>query len=270
MEKKYDTISIEAIINEKMGPKAKYIPKFLIRWFEDFLHLDYINGGIQNDYKGAEFCRETIKYLGVTIEVEGLENLDNVNGRYTIASNHPLGAIDGVTMGMIFGEKFDGNIGFLANDFLMYLKGLAPICVPISKIGSQARNLPKLLNEAFESEKHIIIFPAGLCSRKIKGQVTDLPWTKTFIQKSVQNKRDVVPVHFIGENSPRFYRIANICKFLKLKFNIAMLFLPDEMYRSRGKTFKVKIGKPIPYQTFDSSKSATEWAQYVREIAINL
>jgi hypothetical protein len=44
-----------------------------------------------------------------------------------------------------------------------------------------------------------------------------------------------------------------------------MILLPDEMYRSQGNTYTVKIGKPIPWQTFDKSKSPTQWGEWVRE-----
>ena len=111
----------------------------------------------------------------------------------------------------------------------------------------------------------MLMFPAGVCSRKIKGEIHDLPWKKTFISKSVETHRDVVPIHFSGRNSDRFYRIANICKTFNLKFNVAMLFLVDEMYRNVHKTFRIAIGKPIPWQTFDKSKTPAQWAQYVQD-----
>ena len=57
---------------------------------------------------------------------------------------------------------------------------------------------------------------------------------------------------------------------LGLKFNIAMLYLADEMFKNMNKTFKVTIGKPIPWQTFDKSKSPGEWAQHVKEIVYSL
>ena len=82
--------------------------------------------------------------------------------------------------------------------------------------------------------------------------------------KSVTTQRDVVPIHFIGRNSDRFYSIAEWCKRLRLKFNLAMLFLPDEMYRGRHGEYKVIIGKPIPWTVFDKSKSPQQWAQEVR------
>jgi len=117
----------------------------------------------------------------------------------------------------------------------------------------------------FNSQNHMLMFPAGLCSRKQKGVIRDLPWKKTFITKSVETKRDVVPIHFSGRNSERFYRLANICKALRLKVNIAMLFLVDEMYRNRHKSFRIAIGKPIPWQTFDKTRTPLQWAQWVKD-----
>lgn len=121
----------------------------------------------------------------------------------------------------------------------MTLPGLAPLCIPINKTGRQSRDFPRMVEAGFASGHHMVVFPAGLCSRKIDGRIQDLPWTKTFITKSVQTKRDVVPMYFSGRNSERFYRIANICKALRLRFNLAMLFLPDEMFRNRGNTFEL-------------------------------
>jgi hypothetical protein len=75
----------------------------------------------------------------------------------------------------------------------------------------------------------------------------------------------VIPVHFSGHNSDRFYNIARLCKKFNLKFNFAMLYLVDEMYKNVGKKFTVSFGEPIPWQTFtDKSKSHAEWAQWVQ------
>lgn len=114
------------------------------------------------------------------------------------------------------------------------------------------------------------MFPAGLCSRKNNGIIRDIPWSKTFITKSVEAQRDVVPIHFGGRNSARFYALAHLCKRLGLRFNFAMLFLVDEMYRNVHQTFTVTIGKPIPWQTFDKSKTPMEWAHFVENKVYDL
>jgi len=257
-------IDLDKVVAAKFP--GKKIPKWFINWMKRFIHQDFLNPMATKGYEGVEFCAESIKYLDVTLEVEGLENVVVPEGaKLTFVSNHPLGGVDGVAIASIVGEHFGNNVKLMVNDFLMAIKGLEPICIPINKTGGQARSLPGLVKEAYESDNNMIVFPAGLCSRKIKGKIQDLPWGKNFVQMSVATDRWVIPIHFIGRNSNRFYNVANLCKMLGIKFNIAMLFLPDELYRNQHKTFKIIFGKPIPPTTFDKSKNAAEWAAWVRE-----
>ena len=262
-------IDIDSILNTKAGKKARYVPRFVRNWLKRIAHQDEINEHLAatSDIKGVPWLDATVKYLDMQIEVHGLENLpdDSDGSRFTFVSNHPLGGPDGIALGHILGNHYDGRIRYLVNDLLMNLPGLAPLCIPINKTGKQSRDLPRLVEAVFQSDNHVIMFPAGLCSRKQKGIIRDLPWGKACVQKSVQHHRDIVPIHFVGQNSPRFYRVANLCKALHLKFNLAMLFLPDEMYRSRGQHYTVHIGTPIPWQTFDRSRSAKEWAQWLQD-----
>lgn len=263
-------IDVEEIVRSKAGSKYKYIPRPVISWLKHILHQDevnqYLNGRARGKY-GMEWLDECVAYLEMNLDVRGLDALpDNTGGHYyTIVSNHPLGGEDGVALGSILCHKYDSRIKYLVNDILMNLDGLAPLCIPINKTGSQSRNFPKMVDAAFQSDNNVLMFPAGLCSRKQNGEIRDLDWKKTFITKSIEYHRDVIPVHFSGRNSERFYNIANMCKRLNLKVNIAMLFLVDEMYKNVGKSFTVTFGQPIPWQTFDSTRSHIEWAQWVKD-----
>ena len=262
-EKNVQTLDVAAIIKAKAGAKANKIPAWGYRLIEKFIHQDFINSYLEEGREGVDFCQGALDRLRVKITVKGIENIPE-SGRFTFVSNHPLGAVDGVTMGAILGEKYNGNSKFLANSLLMNIKAIAPLFIPVNKLGGQARDLSRLIDEAFAGSDQMIMFPAGLCSRKIDGKIQDIPWGKAFINKSVEHGRDIIPVHFIGVNSRRFYRIARFCKFFKIKFNLAMLTLPDEMYRSQGREYTVIFGKPIPFTSFDNSRTPLEWAQYVR------
>ena len=263
------TIDIDKILASKMGNKAKFVPKFLVRWLKRIIHEDEVNRFLweSRDKSGTEWLTECVRYLDMDIKIEGIENLPDKNdGKlYTFVSNHPLGGQDGVALGSIIGKHYDGNFRYLVNDLLLNLPGLAPVSIGINKTGKQSRDFPRMVEAGFQSNNHMLMFPAGLNSRKINGVIHDLPWKKTFISKSVEYQRDVVPIYFSGRNSERFYRIANWQKKLGLKINIAMLFLVDEMYRNVHKSFTVKIGKPIPWQTFDKSKTPMEWAKFVED-----
>ena len=262
------TIDIDSILRSKMGSKSKWIPRPLVNWLKRIVHQEEVNRFLweSRDKTGTEWLEACVRYLQMTLVVKGRENLpDPQDGRlYTFVSNHPLGGEDGVALGAIIGRHYDSRFRYLVNDLLMNLPGLAPLCIPINKTGKQGRNFPAMVKAGFESNNHMLMYPAGICSRKHNGIIRDIPWSKTFIQKSVECQRDVVPIHFSGQNSAFFYRLANFSDRF-LPFNLAMIFLVDEMYKNVGKTFEVKIGKPIPWQTFDKSKSPTEWAQYVQD-----
>lgn len=261
------TIDVGEILRSKMGAKARFVPSPLVSWLKRIAHQDEVNKFLWDNRElvGTPWLEECVRYLDMTLEVEGEENLPpKDDGKlYTFVSNHPLGGIDGVALGSIIGRKYDDKFRYLVNDLLMNLPGLAPLCIPINKTGNQSRNFPAMVEAGFKSDNHMLMFPAGLCSRRKKGIVRDLTWKKTFISKSVEYHRDVVPIHFGGQNSDFFYRLANFSDSYLKKVNVAMLFLVDEMYKNVHKKFRVKFGKPIPWQTFDKSKSPMEWANFV-------
>ena len=273
-------IDIDQVLKNKLGAKSAFVPRFVAIWLKGIIHQDWMNVylcGEGREKTGVEWIDKCLKYMKCKAVVQtktngviqnGLDAIpSNEGGRYyTIVCNHPLGGLDGLTLGSIVCHKFDSQMVYLVNDLLMNLKGLAPLCVPINKTGRNGRNFPQMVEAAFQTQKNVVMFPAGLCSRKGEdGSIRDLEWKKTFITKSVQYQRDVIPVHFSGQNSDRFYNIARWCKRLHLKFNIAMLYLADEMYKNQGKTFTVTFGEPIPWETFDKSKTPHEWAQWVKE-----
>lgn len=262
------TIDIEKILRDKMGKKARYVPRFVISWLKKIIHEDEVNRFLWENRKleGTEWLTACVQYLDMTLDIVGAENLpDKHDGKlYTFVSNHPLGGQDGVSLGSIIGQHYDGKFRYLVNDLLLNLPGLKPVSIGINKTGRQSRDFPRMVEAGFNSDNHLLMFPAGLNSRKLNGEIHDLPWKKTFITKSVETHRDVVPIHFSGRNSKRFYRIAKFSDSW-LPFNLAMLFLVDEMYRNVGKTFRITIGKPIPWQTFNKTKSPMEWAKFVED-----
>lgn len=264
-------IDIDKILREKAPKQSKYIPKFVVSYLKHIVHQEELNVFLREskDKVGVDFLKACLEFLDANIVVKGEENLPK-EGLYTFVSNHPLGGQDGVALGYVLGSFYGGKVKYMVNDLLMNLHGLAPLCIPINKTGKQAKDFPRMVEAGFASDNQLIMFPAGLCSRRQNGVIRDLDWKKTFIVKSVEAHRDVVPIHFEGRNSNFFYNLANFCKMLGIKFNIAMLYLADEMLKNRHKTFTITIGKPIPWQTFDKSKSPAGWAQYVKDIVYKL
>lgn len=273
MEKEVMTqfIDVRQVLREKAPSLSKKLPRFVVDYLIRIIHQDEINY-ILNRYEdkdGVDFMVELLSYFDLTLEVHGEENIP-LDKRSIFASNHPLGGLDGICLSAFLGQRFDGHIRYLVNDILLFIPNLRSIFIPINKHGKQAKETAILTDEAYASGNQIITFPAGLCSRKIKGVITDLEWKKSFIQKAVEYQRDIVPVYFDGRNSNFFYRLANIRTGLGLKVNIEMLYLSDELFKSKHATYHIYFGKPIPWQTFDSSKKPVEWAKWVRDIAYAL
>ncbi len=258
------TINIEKVFRAKSPGAAKAIPGFVFRYLRRVIHEKELNDHIYKNREviGIDFVKASLKDLfGAIVISHGIKNIPE-SGKYVFAANHPLGGLDGMALMQEIG-KARKDIVFPVNDLLLFIPQLKPLFIPINKHGSNSQNM-QILNDAFESDKLILYFPAGLVSRKQKDGIRDLEWKKTFISKAIQFKRDVIPVYINGKNSSFFYNLANIRKKLGIKANIEMLYLPDEMFKQRNKTIEIIIGKPIPFQTFDTRYNVKIWAEKVK------
>ena len=268
MEENVMRFDVEEIIRAK-APEKKF-PKFIVNYLKKIFHQDELNEFFVRAHgkKNVEFIDFALGegLLRVTADFEGVENLPTDGNRYIFVSNHPLGGLDSVILGLLLGRKYEGKVKYFANDILLFLKPMKEMFLPVSKVGkaTDVRENAKAVEAFFNSDNHLITFPAGTCSRKVHGKIQDLPWKKTFVSKAVQSRRDVVPIYFEGRNSRFFYNLSIVRTKLGLP-NIEMFFLVNEMFKQRGKHFKAFIGKPISYQTFDKSKTPQEWAAWVKE-----
>jgi len=263
-------IDIDNVIASKSPKLQKALPRFIIRYLKRITHQDEINELIQKhgDKQGVDFIDEVLKVMQVTYTVRGIENL-KPDGRYLFASNHPLGGLDGMILIHLLGRRYP-EVKFPVNDLLLHIAQLNNIFVPINKHGAQSIQNVKLMDNTFASDAQLLYFPAGLCSRKQHGKIEDLEWKKSFIVKAIQHKRDVVPIFFSGRNSNFFYNLAKLRNFLGIKFNIEMLYLVDEMFKQKGQSITVIIGKSIPYTSFNSTKTLSQWAMWVKSVVYEL
>ncbi|MBR4147262.1 MAG: glycerol acyltransferase [Bacteroidales bacterium] len=275
MEDKYGNLIDFRQIFEAKAPKLmKRMPNWLFRRIQRLLHEEDINTILSKygDLQGVEFVQAVVKDFNLNVVTKGEENL-TASERVLVASNHPLGGLDGIALIGTVGTYCPDPVTPV-NDFLLFIKNLQPIFIPVNKVGkgvaNRAENL-RLFNETFAGDRAICYFPFGLCSRKVKGgKIMDLDWKKTFITKSKEYHRDIIPTHIDGHNTKFFYNLARLRKRLKIKVNIEMAFLADEFFKQRNKTLTIVFGKPIPYQTFDSRHTDAEWAEKLRCFSYHL
>ncbi len=251
-------LNIEQILKSRIPTdKQRLIPSFLYKALARLIHQDDLNEILRVTFpsQGSEFSEKVLKHLDITLEVEGAENLPPLSHRVVFASNHPLGGLDGIALIALLGKHYgDENIRFLVNDLLMNVEPLSNVFLGINKYGSQARAAADAINKEYASDHQLIIFPAGLVSRiQEGGKVHDLKWQKAFVQKSMEYGRDIVPIRFVALNRRRFYRLAKWRKKLGINVNIEQATLPAELCASRGKTFRIIIGKPISIDTLKAS-----------------
>ncbi len=246
------------------------VPGFIVNYLKRIVHQDDLNGFLDNwgHLKDAELIEAGLNYFGIKAQVHGKENIP-AEGRYIFVSNHPLGGLDGLVFIHELSKVYP-DIKFPVNDILTSIKNLSGIFLPVNKHGPQGKEAARRIEEAYASDSQILYFPAGLCSRKTRGVIKDLQWHKSFITKSIQHRRDIVPAYFSGRNSDFFYNLSNFRKFFGIKANIEMLYLVDEMYRQKGKEIHLVFGQRIPWQTFDRSRSAPEWAAWVNSKSYEL
>lgn len=258
------TIDVKSVLHSKNPALAKAIPGFVINYLKRIVHQDELNEFLRKwgHLKDSELIAAGLEHFQIRFTVTGSEKIPD-SGRFIFVSNHPLGGLDGLVFIYELSKHFSG-IKFPVNDILTSIKNMTGIFVPINKHGAQAKDAAIMLEKAYSSDNQILYFPAGLCSRKKRGVIRDLQWHKSFITKSIQHKRDIVPAFFSGRNSNFFYNLANIRKLLGIKANIEMLYLADEMFKQKGKEINLVFGEPISWETFDNTKSAPEWAEWVK------
>ncbi len=262
-ERKY--VDLDKVIASKSKRLSRLMPWFIKSYLKRVIHQDDLNSFLSayGHLEGLDFVAASVNFFQLEISATGLEHL-SPKGRQLVVSNHPLGGLDGIAL-MHTVAQINKDIIFPVNDILLFLPNIHGIFIPINKHGKNTKNIRRF-DEAFASDATILYFPAGLVSRKKKGQIRDLEWKKTFIQKAVQHKRNIIPTHIGGRNSNFFYTLANLRSMLGINSNIEMLFLVDEMYKQTRKTIPITFGEEIPYTVFDRKKKKDrEWAAWVKE-----
>lgn len=265
-----DYINLNKLVLKSNSTLLLSLPKFCIYFLKLIIREKEINKILTkySNYEGIEFLAEIIEELNIKIEIDGIDNLPE-NGKCFFVANHTFGFIDGLILTYTIGKKY-GDFRAIGNESFLLIPHLKSKIVAVNVFGTNPKKYTIELQKLFASNLPITHFPAGLVSRVKKGKIEDCHWKKSFINKAVDNQRDIIPFYFYGKNSYLFYFIYITRKTLGIKSNIELAMLPHEIFNKRNKTIRVRVGKPISYSTFDKSKSTDEWAQWVKQQVYNL
>ncbi len=263
-------VDIEKGIRESKSNLLKRLPRFIVNLIIRIVKQNEINEILNRHSEsiGVDFLEKMIVEFNLKLIIEGKENLPE-NGRCFFVSNHPFGIIDGLLLTHTVSQKY-GTLKAIGNDSFKYVPHLMPLIAVVNSYGQSSKEYINALENVFDSDSPITHFPAGEVSRLYKFRVQDCKWQKSMITKAISKKRDIVPIHINGRNSRFFYFIFILRRIFFLKLNLELMLLPSEMLKKRNATIRVRIGKPISYKIFDSSKNHWDWAQRVRQHVYNL
>jgi 1-acyl-sn-glycerol-3-phosphate acyltransferase len=256
-------VDIEKILKEKANRLYKWLPGFAITWLKRKLHEADINEAMHRlkDDRGLEFNRKALDSLGARV-VSVHSELIPTTGNVTICANHPLGGLDGMALIKAVGEMRP-DVHFFVNDILKNITNYDDVFIAVNKLGAVSTGSLRTMDEVFRRGGAVLIFPAGLVSRKQHGLIRDLSWKKSFVTQAVDHRRMVQPAFIEGHNSPFFYNFARWRKKFGIRGNLEMLFLPDEMFSARKKDIRIHFSKPFSYTLFDDRRTHKQWADHI-------
>lgn len=259
-------IEVRKLIADKNPSLLRWLPGFIIRWVEKVIHQDQLNRFMDanRNANAFEFCEATVNLLNQKLSIKGIQNVPPMSQDCIFVANHPFGGMDAITIVHLLKDARP-DIKFIVNDLLMAVKNLKEKFIGVNKVGRNAAQSLQRVEEQFATGSATFLFPAGLVSRKIDGQIMDLEWKKTFVTKSKKYNKPVVPVHIDGRLTNRFYRLSNFRKFLGIKLNFEMFYLVDELFKQQNKEVNIVIGKPVLPERFTKDQSDLAWAQWMKQ-----
>jgi len=238
-------INIEKEIIKKfptLSSKSPMLKKSLFKIAQKIIHEDKINKFLENNehLAGFEFVEAVLDYFKFDFSYSSndIENIP-LTGRVVIVSNHPLGALDALSLLKLI-SKVRKDVKIVANDFLTDIKSLDSLLIKINNYKSkQSKKAIKDLYDALESEQVVVIFPAGEVSRITPSGVKDGPWQKGFLKFAKKTNSPILPILVDAKNSKFFYTLSILNK------TFSTIFLSDEMFKQKDKNVNIKIGQLI-------------------------
>lgn len=226
------------------------------------------------DTPGPEFVRRLLfEEFKIKLRVDNEEVLDHLpEGAFITVSNHPFGAIDGITLIYLISSrrpKFKVMVNFILNK----ISALRPNLIAVdawhsddpAKRALSVNGIRQTMRQLADGEP-MGFFPAGAMSNtNWKGQPIDKEWQKSVLQIIYKAKVPVIPIFFHGKNSWISNFLGHAC------WQARSLRLPAEMFRKRGKEVHVSIGDIIwPDEQEAYRESPETLGAYLREKTYSL
>jgi len=236
----------QAIVNKY--PKILTYPKMIKNPFtylaKKIMYQDEINSFLSkyDSLEGLDFLESILEYFNFsyTISNKHKQNIP-ASGRVVIIANHPLGALDALSLISLV-KEVRKDVKVVANDILMQIPQLKGLLIPVDNIsGSPTKEQIKKIYKVLEEDSAVIVFPSGEVSRARVTGIKDTFWQRGFLSFAKKTNSPILPVYIEAKNSPLFYTMSALNK------NLSTLLLVREMFLQKSKGVNFKIGEIIPF-----------------------
>lgn len=258
----------------QMVPKLKGHEKLINRVLH-WMKVDRVNDVHDRyfDTPGAPFVKSLLEDFQITLQIDNEEVLDHLpEGAFITVSNHPFGALDGISLIRIITERRP-DFKVMVNMILNHIVAMRPNFIAVDAMASDD---PKKKAVSMKGVKEVItqirgghpvgFFPAGAVAKINRhGQLVDRPWQPTVMRLIQQLKVPVIPIFFQGGNSLMFNFLGIVC------WQLRTLRMPSEVFRKCGTTLHITVGDIIsPEEQMAHNGSLEELTAFLRQKTYDL
>ncbi len=234
-----------------------------------FLAIDKVNSAHSNHCAtpGVPFVQGLLNELNITTRINGQQHLDNLpQGGFITVSNHPFGALDGIMLIKIIGERRP-DFKVMVNMILNHISAMRPNFIAVDALASNdpekravsMRGIAQAISHVKQGHP-LGFFPAGAVSKFTSNlRIEDRQWQPSVMRIIQKLNVPVLPIYFHGHNSLLFNILGMI------DWRLRTLRLPTEVFRSKGRTFRVSIGAPITPEQMAPHNTPELLGQYLKQ-----
>lgn len=252
----------------EMVPRLRGHRKLIDRLLH-ILQIDRVNEVHDRffDTPGVPFTQSLLKDFRITTRIDGLDVLDKLpEGAFITVSNHPFGALDGITLISIIGQRRP-EYKVMVNMILNRITAMRPNFIAVDQSASDdpAKKAVSMAGirevmKQVRSGHPVGFFPAGAISKINRhGWLEDQEWKPVVMRLIAQLKVPVIPVFFHGTNSFMFNLLGRVSWVLRT------MRLPSEVWRKCDTEMHVSIGDIItPEEIALHAGSEKELGQWLK------
>ena len=185
-------------------------------------------------------------------------------GPALVVANHPFGLVEGAILSTVL-PTVRPDVRILTNSLLAGVDELRRRCIFVNPFGANravpenARAL-RAANAWLEGGGMLVVFPAGEVAHFDwrNGTVVDPPWNPAVSWIAQRAGACAVPVFFEGTNSLTFQLAGAIHPGLRTAS------LPREFLNKRGRTIRMRIGRPVSAEMLRGFVTPRDAVDYLR------